>query len=112
MAVMLLSVQASDMHAAGLSRAIDQRFRKFSCAPSNLTRGGSFTVLDLSCETEARCDTLCSDYGTGRRSAKRLAGSAGCFGAGHADVYAMNEPASAPVSLTDAASRRILLFGR
>ena len=78
----------------------------FSCGPSNLKRCGSSTVRCMPCGTAAGCDSLCSDYCIGRRSSRRPVGSVGCFGAGHARPDAMNEPASALVALTNAASRR------
>ena len=84
----------------------------FSCAPSNLKRGGSFTVLCMS-RDQKLAGTRCA-------ATTALAVGQQCcwwvlFAAmtlANAGPFAVNEPASAPVSLTDAAPRQISLFGR
>ena len=84
----------------------------FSCAPSNLKRGGSFTVLSMSRDPKlarARC-----------AAAFALAVGQKCcwwvlfanMTLASADPFTVNKPASVPVSVSDAAPRQISLFGR
>ena len=84
----------------------------FSCAPSNLKRGGSFTVLCMSRDPKlaaTRCAATTA-LAVGQQCCWWVLFAAMTLA--NAGLFAVNEPASAPVSFTDAAPRQISFFGR